>query len=125
MASRRYRRPEPGDQHVPPRCAGDPRSGRGSPRSLPGVARPGLRMGRTAPVMLGRMATSASNPLVAPLSSIGSTVNDLVGRISGLADGERAADHEDTVAALEEVERLLRSTSRRLSRLLRELDRRR
>ena len=39
--------------------------------------------------------------------------------------GERAADHEDTVAALEEVERLLRSTSRRLSRLLRELDRRR
>ena len=41
-----------------------------------------------------------------------------------LADGERAADHEDTVAALEEVERLLRSTSRRLSRLLRDLDRR-
>ena len=75
--------------------------------------------------MLGRMATSTSNPLVAPLSSIGSTVNDLVGRISGLADGERAADHEDTVAALEEVERLLRSTSRRLSRLLRELERRR
>jgi hypothetical protein len=52
-------------------------------------------------------------------------MEDLVARITNLAESERSAKHEDTVAALEEVERLLRSSSRRLNRLLRELDRRR
>jgi hypothetical protein len=71
------------------------------------------------------MATPSTSPIIPPLSSIGSTLDDLVGRITGLAEVERTAKHEDTVAALEEVERLLRSSSRRLHRLLRELDRRR
>jgi hypothetical protein len=54
---------------------------------------------------------------------MGSTLEELVSRISALAEGERTAKHEDTVAALEEIERQLRSSSRRLGRLLRELDR--
>lgn len=55
---------------------------------------------------------------------MGSTLDDLVTRVSAMADVERALEHEDTAAALEEVERQLRSGTRRLQRLLRDLERR-
>ena len=64
------------------------------------------------------------SPLIPPLTSMSSTLDELIGRIAGLADGERALEHEDTTAALEEVERQLRSGSRRMTRLLRDLERR-
>jgi hypothetical protein len=65
-----------------------------------------------------------ASPLVPSLTSMSSTLDDLITRLSGLAEGERALEHEDTVAALDEVERQLRSGSRRITRLLRDLERR-
>ena len=65
-----------------------------------------------------------ASPLIAPLTSMSSTLDEIITRLSGLAEGERALEHEDTVAALDEVERQLRSGSRRITRLLRDLERR-
>ncbi|MEA3217231.1 MAG: hypothetical protein QOJ19_3387 [Acidimicrobiia bacterium] len=65
-----------------------------------------------------------SSPLIPPLTSISSTLEDLIDRLTAMGDSERAAKHEDTSAALEEIERYLRSGARRLNRLLQDLERR-
>jgi hypothetical protein len=65
-----------------------------------------------------------SSPLIPPLSSISSTLEELVIRLSAMGDDERARKHEDTAAALEEIERYLRSGARRMNRLLQDLERR-
>jgi hypothetical protein len=65
-----------------------------------------------------------SSPLIPPLTSISSTLEDLIDRLTAMGDSERAAKHEDISAALEEIERYLRSGARRLNRLLQDLERR-
>jgi hypothetical protein len=65
-----------------------------------------------------------SSPLIAPLSSMNNTLEELIDRVTTMGDGERALKHEEIAAALEEIERSLRSGSRRMARLLGELERR-
>lgn len=65
-----------------------------------------------------------SSPLIPPLTSISSTLEDLIDRLTAMGDSERAAKHEDTSSALEEIERYLRSGTRRMNRLLQDLERR-
>ena len=67
------------------------------------------------------MAAAGSNdPDRAELSSLASVLDDLVGRIDAIASRRVRADPDDPVAAdLFEVERSLRSASRRMSRALR------
>jgi hypothetical protein len=57
----------------------------------------------------------------AELGSIASTLDQLVERIDGLASGVGSGPDEDVAMALLDVERSLRTGSRRLERLLRDL----
>jgi hypothetical protein len=57
----------------------------------------------------------------AELGSIASTLDQLVERIDGLAAGVAPGADEDIAIALLDVERSLRTGSRRLERLLRDL----
>lgn len=59
--------------------------------------------------------------LIAQLSSITSSLDELTGRVAGLAEQEQQAKHEQTAIELDEAERSLRAGIRRLERLLRTL----
>ena len=52
----------------------------------------------------------------AELSSIGSAVTDLLGRISEMAERWHAAERDDVAKDLFEVERALRTAERRIQR---------
>ncbi|MDH4147502.1 MAG: hypothetical protein OEY23_20285 [Acidimicrobiia bacterium] len=60
------------------------------------------------------------------LSSLSSALDDLAQRLTMLTEENLdQTDDEDIVRAMEEIERSVRSGSRRLHRLVRELERRR
>lgn len=59
--------------------------------------------------------------LAADLGSASSTLDQLVDRISSAADGLVGTRDEDLALGLMEVERSLRTASRRLERLVRDL----
>ena len=56
-------------------------------------------------------------PSAADLSSMAATVDDLTVRLGPIADAYEAADRDDLVAEIHEVERVLDSARRRLRRL--------
>jgi hypothetical protein len=58
----------------------------------------------------------------AELTSVSSTLDQLVERIDGLASSVSSGPDEDVAIALLDVERSLRAGSRRLDRLLRDLE---
>mgnify|MGYP001366475818 CR=1 FL=1 len=62
--------------------------------------------------------------LAADLGSASSTLDQLVDRISGAADGLVGTRDEDLALGLMEVERSLRTASRRLERLVRDMKQR-
>ena len=64
------------------------------------------------------MAVSLSSEL----GSMGSTLDDITRRIAELADELVGTDDDPTGAALIDIERLLRTTNRRLERLRREVE---
>jgi hypothetical protein len=57
-------------------------------------------------------------PTAAELSSMGATVEDLTGRLRAIAARYQAADREDLVAEVHEVERALEGAGRRIRRLV-------
>ncbi len=59
--------------------------------------------------------------LIAQLSSITSSLDELTRRVAALAEEEQRAKHEQAAVELEEAERSLRTGIRRLERLLRTL----
>lgn len=65
-------------------------------------------------------------PLVARLNSLSSSLDDLNMRLAELVEERRSPTEgeEDIVGGLEEVERQVRNASRRLRRLVRDLERR-
>jgi hypothetical protein len=62
--------------------------------------------------------------LDAELGSLSSTLDGLVGRVADLARSTEGHSTEDVSMALYDVERSLSAASRRLGRILRDLDRR-
>jgi hypothetical protein len=58
----------------------------------------------------------------AELGSVASTLDQLVERIDTMASAVASTPREDIALALADVERSLRSGSRRLERLLRDID---
>lgn len=62
-----------------------------------------------------------SATLEAQLSAMAATIEELTHRVNDLASTERAAKQDERVRALEETERNLRAASRRLDRLVRDL----
>jgi hypothetical protein len=61
------------------------------------------------------------DPDHAQLASVATVLDDLTARISEVADRHRGGPHEDLTIDLDEVERSLRSASRRLAHTLRRL----
>jgi hypothetical protein len=59
----------------------------------------------------------------AQLASVATALEDLTARVVEASDRLRAAHRDDQAADLDEVERALRAASRRLSTVLRRLDR--
>jgi hypothetical protein len=57
----------------------------------------------------------------AQLSSASSSLDDLIGRLAAIADAHRRTPTDDVSADLDEVERALRSASRKLDRLVRRM----
>ena len=57
----------------------------------------------------------------AQLSSAASTLDEVTRRLVAIADAHRESDSDDLSADIDEVERSLRTASRKLDRLLRRL----
>lgn len=75
------------------------------------------------PVLVGPVPGKTGPVDEAPqLSSIASALTELTDRVAVIAESAAGTDREDVAAALYEVERALRTGSRRLDDVLRALD---
>jgi ABC-type transporter Mla subunit MlaD len=66
------------------------------------------------------MDSTSIREAVAQLSSAAASLDELIGRLTAIADAHRHRADDDLSVDLDEVERALRSAARRLERLVRE-----